>query len=58
MSGFGLEKKRFFARWRWVHIRFCKNGHEARILGGDTRRKPGLPPGAIRCPVCEEVVTF
>ena len=49
-----LDKKQFFGYWRWVHIRTCKNcGKDVRILGGDTRRPPNLPPGGIRCPHCQ-----
>ena len=53
-----LYKEQFFGHWRWVHIRTCKNGHETRILGNDTRRIPTLPPGAIKCSQCDEVVSF
>ena len=53
-----MEKRQFFGYWRWVHVRTCKNNHSVRILGNDTRRSPSLPPGAIRCPVCEEQVNF
>ena len=56
-TGSTLSKRQFFGHWRWVHLRICSNcGHEVRILGNDTRRKPELPPGAIRCPKCEHNV--
>ena len=49
-----LEKRQFWGYWRWVHIRTCEHCQkETRILGGDTRRSPSLPPGAIYCPHCE-----
>jgi hypothetical protein len=39
-----------FGVWRWVHIRICKAcNREYKILGNDSRRRPSLPPGAIRC---------
>ena len=50
-----MEKKQFFGHWRWVHVRKCNNGHETRILGGDTRRRPDLPPGAIICHCGEQI---
>jgi len=46
-----------WGRWRWVHIRKCqKCGHEHRILGNDSRLRPSLPPGAIKCAVCDGLV--
>lgn len=56
-----LEKRQFFAHWRWVHIRECEeNKHQVKILGGDTRRPPNLPSGAIYCPHkdCNSLVKF
>ena len=52
-----LEKRQFYGHWRWVHIRYCGNDHVNRILGNDTRRRPGLPPGAIKC-YCGSLVKF
>jgi len=44
-----MEKQQFFGHWRWVHVLTCPNGHVMRLLGGDTRRRPQLFPGAVRC---------
>ena len=50
-----LKKQQFFGYWRWIHIRECqKCNKKTRILGGDTRRPPDLPPGAIYCPHCDK----
>ena len=48
-----LEKRQFFGYWRWIHIRICEHCHkETKILGGNTKKSPDLPPGAIICPHC------
>jgi hypothetical protein len=53
-----LEKRQFFGHWRWIHKRPCSCGYVMRILGGDTRREPSLPPGAVVCVKCGERVTL
>lgn len=54
-----LEKQQFFGYWRWVHIRICKGcNKEIRVLGNDTRMRPSLGPGAIRCSHCGKWVTL
>lgn len=66
------EKVRDGMNWVWVVTRICENGHNVRIRAGRTTtsrrvapgswksspRAPELPPGAIRCPVCEALVRF
>ena len=46
-----------FGYWQWVVTRECANGHEMRLIAGDTRRSPSLPPGGTRCH-CGEYVSF
>lgn len=46
-----------FGRWRWLHhLACCGCGHVMKLLGADSRRAPTLPPGAVRCPVCEGTI--
>jgi hypothetical protein len=44
-----LEKSQRFGHWVWVVTRTCGNGHTMRLVAGDTRRRPDLPPGAVVC---------
>ncbi len=56
-------KSRRWGHWVWIVTRECENGHQTKINAGPTKlfghhRGPSLPPGAIRCPRCESLVSF
>lgn len=52
-----MEKQQRFGHWVWIVKRYCENcKQEHRIVAGDTRRRPQLGRGAIRCPKCEGIV--
>jgi hypothetical protein len=52
-----MEKSRRFGYWVWIVNRTCRDcGAEHRMVAGDTRRAPSLPPGAIRCYNCDGLV--
>ena len=54
-----LYKRQFFGYWRWVHVRVCANcATEVHILGVDTRLRPSLPPGGIKCSKCDYIVSL
>ena len=47
--------------WRWLHVQTCsKCKAEHRILGNNTKQRPSLPPGAIKCSTsgCDGLVKF
>ena len=45
-----IKARSGWGRWRWLHERKCAAcGRVWKILGNDTRHRPGLGSGAIRC---------